>query len=231
MSSYWDVYGRLHHKPCVDGVPSSNNGWIYTAYADKLMTIDLNKNSLTECFSECIVKDDRDNRSFLIRSPGKDLPPISRDEILGMAALGLLKPIHLNGWNFSPYLLPKFNMLKLVTQLWELRPVYEHTLIENVKQENGLYSQTYGDRWVFKHRNYFWENYLDQLFRFAFSVPLSDRHFILQRWGKFNLIYWAIAKIDSVIGTPKNGIPWLKYNKSIEAMQAEFPVDHPLRGQ
>jgi len=109
MSAYWDSYGRLHHKLCINGVPSSNNGWVYTAYADKLLTIDLDRNGLIECFNKCIIKDARDNRSFLIRSPGKDLPPMSRDEILGMAALGLLKPTHLNGWNFSPYPLPRFN--------------------------------------------------------------------------------------------------------------------------
>jgi hypothetical protein len=224
MSTYWDSYGRLHHKHCNNGVPSSNNGWIYTAYADKLMTIDLDRNGLTECFNKCIIKDARDDRSFLIRSPNKDLPPMSRDEILGMAALGLLKPTHLNGWNFSPYPLPRFNPIKLAQQLWELRPERVNTWQDD--GEDGYYFE-----WRAKHRNYFWENYLDQLFLFAFSVPLSDRHFILQKWGKFNLVYWAIAKIDSMIGAPKNGIPWLKYGKGIEAMQEEFPVDHPLRGK
>ena len=218
MSTYWDSYGRLHHKNCVNGAPSSNNGWLYTAYADKLLTIDLDRNGLNECFNKCIIKDARDDRSFLIRSPGKDLPPMSRDEILGMAALGLLKPTHLNGWNFSPYPLPRFNPFKLAAQLWELRP-------------SVLSDGTGGYELQYKHRNYFWENYLDQMFRFAFSVPLSDRHFILQKWGKFNVVYWAIAKIDSMIGKPKNGIPWLKYGKDIEAMQSEFPADHPLRGK
>jgi hypothetical protein len=202
MNSYWDIYGRLHHKPCINGAPSSNNGWIYTAYADKLMTIDLDRNSLTECFNKCIIKDAINNRSFLIRSPNKDLPPISRDEILGMSALGFLKPEHLNGWNFSPYPLPKFNLFKTISQFIEL---------------------------IGKDRNYLWQKYMDHTFRFAFSVPLSDRHFILSKWGKFNLFYWAIAKLDSVIGSPKNGIPWLKYDKNIEAMQEEFPQDHPLR--
>ena len=212
MSTYWDSYGRLHHKNCVNGAPSSNNGWLYTAYADKLLTIDLDRNGLNECFNKCIIKDARDDRSFLIRSPGKDLPPMSRDEILGMAALGLLKPTHLNGWNFSPYPLPRFNPFKLIAQLWELRPERVNTWQDD--GEDGYYFE-----WRAKHRNYFWENYLDQMFRFAFSVPLSDRHFILQKWGKFNVVYWAIAKIDSMIGKPKNGIPWLKYGKDIEAMQ------------
>jgi hypothetical protein len=144
---------------------------------------------------------DSDRLYYLIRSPDKYSPPISRDEILGMAALGFLKPSHLNGWNFCPYKLPSFNPIKTITQFWELKG---------------------------KHRNYLWQNKLEHTYRFAFSVPLSDRHFILSTWGKFNIFYWAIAKLDSVIGKPTNGIPWLKYNKDIEAMKLEFPKDHPF---
>jgi len=203
--SYYDKYGRIHHKYCINGEPSSNNGWIYTAYAAKL-GLAVDKEKLSKCFNECLViglgKDGHTHH--LMRSPGKPLPPISRDEILGMAELGLLQPKHLDGWNFSPYPIPRFNPIKLAQQLWDLRPSLN------------------------RHRNYFWQNNLDQMYRFAFSVPLSDRHFILQQFGKFNLIYWAIAKIDSMIGKP-SGIGYLKYGKSLEGMQEEFPEDHPLR--
>ena len=139
----------------------------------------------------------------MIRSPSKENPPISRDEILGMAHFGFLKPHHLYGWNFSPYEIPKFSLVKLIKQLMELRG---------------------------KNRNYFWQNNLDQIYRFAFSVPLSDRHFILKKWGKFNLFYWAVAKIDSLLPV-KNGIGWLKYDKDIEKMREEFPLDHPLQNE
>lgn len=225
-NTYWDSYGRLHNKPCNNSMPSSNNGWIYTAYADKLMTIDLDRNGLTECFNKCLKNyygyaGGRDDRSFLIRSPGKDLPPISRDEILGMVALGLLKPTHLNGWNFSPYPIPNFSLLKLIKQLWQIRPSYEPVIQYDNSVKNEL---------VYKHRNYFWQNNLDQLYRFAFSVPLTDRNFVLQKWSKRSPIYWAIAKVDSMIGKP-SAIRYLKYGKSLAAMQAEFPADHPLRGQ
>lgn len=201
MMNYIDKYGRIHHKLCIDGEPSSNNGWIYTAYAEKL-GIELDLKTLQICFHSCLeVKNDR---LFINRSPTKSLPPMSRDEILGLAQLGLLKPMYLQGWNFSPKPIPKFNPIKLVQQLWELRPSLK------------------------RHRNYFWENNLDQLYRFAYSVPLTDRHFILQQWGKFNVIYWAIAKVDSLFGED-SGIRWLKYGKSLKAMQSEFPEDHPLR--
>jgi hypothetical protein len=168
------------------------------------------------------------------------LPPISRDEILGMAALGLLKPRHLNGWNFSPFPLPKFNLFTLLKQLWQLRPsLVKHPLFSPPKSVPyfklpRIFIKLSGYYYLsFKHRNYFWQNNLDQLYRFAFSVPLTDRHFLLSQWGRFtwynpmHLLYWTIAKIDSKLGK-SNGIRWLKYGKGVEEMTSEFPADHPI---
>lgn len=206
MSNYIDIYGRYHDKPVTDSNPvPSNNGWIYTAYADKLgLTVD--KEKLTKCFNECLVTELGENdehRHHLIRSPGKPLPPISRDEILGMAALGFLKPEHLDGWNFSPFPLPAFNLITLIKQLWEIKD---------------------------KDRNYFWKNGLSMVYHVAFSVPLTDRHFILSKWGKFSLFYFLVAKADSLLGSG-NGVGWLKYDKNREEMLKEFPEGHPFQGK
>lgn len=202
MNNYQDKYGRYHHKPCIDGEPSSNNAWLYTAYARKF-GLGINRTQLKNCYTLCNVYEFDKKLHYIIRSPRKPLPPMSRDEILGISYLGLLNKSVLVGWNFSPRPIPTFNPLKLIKQLREARG---------------------------KHRNYFWENNLDQIYRFAFSVPLTDRHFILKQWGKFNLFYWAVAKIDS-LSRKKSGIRWLKYGKSLEAMQSEFPEDHPLRSK
>lgn len=198
MKTYYDKYSRLHHKPCVNGEPSSNNGWLYTAYAQKL-GLPIDKQKLWNCYQACFVNGPVPH---VTRSPGKALPPMSRDEILGLVALGVPTRPKKVIWNFSPFAIPKFNLIKLVKQLIEVRG---------------------------KHRNYFWENNLDQLYRFAYSIPLTDRHFILQKFGRFNLFYYIIAKVDSFLPI-KSGIRWLKYGKSLEAMQSEFPEDHPLRG-
>jgi hypothetical protein len=211
--TYQDKHGRLHDKPCINGEPSSNNGWIYTAYLNKLKPVNLLKEQTTACFNRCLV-----NGKFLLRSPGKELPPMSRDEILGTAALKLLKPEHLQGWSFSPKPIPKFNISKLASQLWQLRP----TLSKQTTKDTIVLKKLY-----IRHRNYFWENNLDQLYRFSYSVPLTDRNFIQQTWGKFNPIYWAIAKVDSWIGKG-SGIKWLKYDKTLEGMRKEFPAGHPL---
>lgn len=204
---YIDKWGRYHDKPCLNREPSSNNGWIYTAYAAKV-GIQLDNIKLSVCMSKCRIPG---NPPHLIRSPDKSLPPMSRDEILGFAALGLLQPEDLQGWNFSPYSIPRFNLIKLAQQLWDLRPSLN------------------------RHRNYFWQNGLSQIYRFAFSVPLQDRAFLLECFGETRrlsyLFYKAIAFLDSKIGKPENGIPWLKYGgeERKKIMQAEFPEDHQLR--
>lgn len=212
--NYWDKHSRLHHKEVTEANPyPSGNGWIYTSYAEKA-GLPMNYEALEHAFIECSVP-------VLKRNPGSMNVPISRDEILGMASLGMLAPGHLKGWNFSPYPIPRFSPLKLAQQLWQLRPRYE--LAYNY--ENDLEKQ-----WVFKHRNYFWQNNLDQLYRFAFAVPLVDRAFILEKWGKENYFYSAIAYLDSKLGQA-SGIGFLKYGgkKNEEAMRTEFPEGHPLR--
>lgn len=218
MNNYVDVYGRYHDKPCLRDMPSSNNGWIYTAYANKLgLPVDMRK--VGRCFNLCRV-----DSSTLLRSPGKVTPPISRDEILGMVALGVFNPFkgaHL-GWNFSPYPIPKFSFIQLCKQLWELTP----SSVWDAEKDKYVT--------VYKHRNYFWENKLDQIYRFAFSVPVVDRHFMLKTWGKFqwsnpaHVFYFVAAKIDSFFGA--SGIRWLKYGgeKNKKAMALEFPADHPI---
>lgn len=203
--NYFDKWSRLHDKPCVDGEPSSNNGYIYSAYYHKVGgKLDLYK--LAVCFEGCL----RDG-AFHRHPPSVDsIVPPSREEILGATALGFLKPSHLKSWNFSPFPLPRFSLVKLVKQLWECKG---------------------------KHRNYFWQNNLSQVYHVAFSVPLQDRAFLLECWGETKSLryffYKAVAILDSKIGKPKNGIGWLKYGgeERKKIMQAEFPEGHPLRSE
>lgn len=229
VTNYFDKYGRLHHKPCIDGEPSSNNGWIYTAYAAKV-GVSVDKAAINDCYDRCVMTT-KEGKFYLYRNPEKVLPPISRDEILGMASLEELAEYHLNGWNFAPYLLPKFSLIKFVKQLYQLRPTLKPVVtgpIEpDVKGLFGLY---------IRHRNYIWKNKLDQLYRVAFSVPLTDRHFILKCWGNFqwynpaHLFYAAFAKVDQLVGK-EDGISFLKYGTSAKEMAKEFPADHPIRSR
>lgn len=219
MNNYFDKYGRLHDKPVTELNPiPCNNSWLYTAYYVK-MGGRVEKTSLWACYQLCF---ESEPVLHVTRSPGKKLPPMSRDEILGLISLEIPSVPRTNTWNFSPFPIPKFNLITLVKQLWQLRPEYK------LKPWDGDVTNPEKYGWEFKHRNYFWQNNLDQLYRFAFSVPYTDRHFILQKQGKFNLVYWAIAKVDSLIGKD-SGIRYLKYVKSEAAMKTEFPEDHPIR--
>jgi hypothetical protein len=228
--SYFDKFGRIHHKPCKDGEPSGNNGWLFSAYYKKAGG-SLSFIMLNECFRDC-VKQHPDGQLFLIRSPDKPLPPFSRDEAIGLAYLGLLRKEHLNGWNFSPYPVPRFSLKTLLKQLWEVSPHrVDHPLA--VPPKGIKEYKIVGIRFFSKHRNYFWHNNLDQLYRFAFSVPLVDRHFLLTHTNiSCNIVsrafYKLVSKLDS-LKKPKNGIAWLKYGKGKEEMLKEFPADHPLR--
>lgn len=204
--NFQDMWTRFHDKPTDGVLASSNNGYIYTAYKHKLSGIlvpDYIK--LSRCFELCVVKG-----KFVQRSPGKVAPPMSRDEILGAASLGLLKPKHLNGWNFSPYAIPKLNLFTLCKQLVPL-----------IKNR--------GDR------NYFWKNNLDQIYRFAFSVNIVDRAFVLKQWGELklykpsHLFYTVVAFLDKVKPGEKNGISWLKYGGNKSNMLKEFGADHPFQ--
>lgn len=227
MSNYFDKYGRLHHKPITisDPIPS-NNSWLYTAYFAKAGG-KVGMTALSYCFNRCRVYYEAKGEYIINRNPGKSSVPFSRDEYLGVVALGLLTGKLNNNWNFCPFKIPRFNPFKLIKQLWELRPSFiEVTTDERLSFMNHFKS---------KHRNYFWQNNLDQLYRFAFSVPLVDRHFILTKWDKFqwynpvHIFYKLVAKIDGKFGA--SGIRWLKYGgeENKLAMVREFPENHPIR--
>lgn len=208
MDNYIDQYGRYHDKPVTETNPiPSNNGWIYTAYAQKA-GLEIDDYKLRYCAELC-----DQGYGVLWRTPGKEMPPMSRDEVLGMIALGVMDIP--KDWSFSPFPIPKFSLVSLAKQLWQLRPQWEQT------------SELFYPQLKMKHRNYFWQNNLDQIYRFAFSVPLVDRHYILSKKNKFNIFYWAIAKADSLLGKD-SGIRYLKYDKGLKAMQSEFPETHPI---
>lgn len=230
--NYQDHWGRFHDKPVTEDEPlPSNNGYIYTAYYRKVAGISVpDYIKLEQCFQKCLI-----DGKFVLRSPGKITPYLSRDEVLGGVYLSLVKPHHLNGWNFYGYPLPKFSLVKLLKQLWELRPSCGSYYFDQPLYIR-LFDYLTGPTIIWKHRNYFWQNNLDQIYRFAFSVPVQDRHFILKCWHKFqwynpvHLLYAAIAKVDSLL-PKKSGIKWLKYGgeENLKAMVKEFPVNHPIR--
>jgi hypothetical protein len=197
MNNYIDEFGRIHDKP----YPKfSNNGWLYSAVALKA---GFNLNIEYDAIQDCIKNLER--HPYVINS----LPPISRDEILGLSHLNRNKLFNrLDGWSFCPYQKPKFNLIKFIKEAWEC----------------------YG-----QHRNYFWANGKTQIYYVAFLVPLQDRYFMLKNAGKYNFLfhflYHLIHKIDQLLPSKNRSerlIKYLKGNNDIDAVVNYFGADHPL---
>lgn len=226
MNIYTDKWSRYHDKP-TDGVnPSSNNGWIYTAYFYKVNDIYPNLQ-----YTPDLIQAGEECAEYRTRHPGLveyTKSPISRDEVLALEYLGF--SLNMQNWMFNPKdrPIPKLSIPKLIKQALALIvviPYYKRILGVDVKL------------WHFElaHRNFFWKNNLDQLYRFAFSVPIQDRYSILKGSGRFkfyrpnHLLYAGISMIDR-LGKP-SGMRYLKYggDKNMRAMVQEFPADHPIR--
>tara|TARA_R110000851_G_scaffold263127_1_gene415628 strand:- start:782 stop:1465 length:684 start_codon:yes stop_codon:yes gene_type:complete len=162
MNKYQDKYTRWHDKPCVNSEPSSNNGWIYTAYSKYLAPETRNFETTLGCFNECV-------RSYsplrIDRSPGQLTPPLSKDEVIGMASLGLLtrSDLDFNHWNFCN--LPNFKPEKLT-----LKSAYRAAkILYKIRKE---------------HRNYMWQNSLTEAYPLAFYLPPEDQYYVIKYYGK-----------------------------------------------
>lgn len=223
MNNYTDIRGRLHDKPVISTNQfPSNNANLYSAYGRKIgVKLNLDNDTLLICAL------DRTRH----RMSDKIGPPMSRDEILGLSYLGRTdERIMENGWKFNPKdrPIPKFSLSKLLEQSKQLLTInhyYKRILGVEVKLFNVELA----------HRNTFWEKSLDQIYRFAFSMPMQDRYSVLKWSGRFkfyrpdHLLYLGISMIDRL--GKANGIRYLKYGgaKNMRAMITEFPADHPIR--
>jgi hypothetical protein len=197
MNNYIDPFGRIHDKP---EPKYSNNGWLYTAVAIRSRYI------MDESFDAV-----RDCIRNLERHPYAtgSLPPISRDEILGLSYLAPLTLLNrLDGWSFCPYQKPKFNLIKFLKEAWEC----------------------FG-----QHRNYFWVNGKTHIYHVAFLVPLQDRYFLLKNAERYHFVchfmYHLIHLIDQLIPAKNRSerlIKYLKGKNDIDAVSNYFGNEHPL---
>lgn len=136
----------------------------------------------------------------------KNEPPIGRDEILGLVTLGFYNQLDMVNWYYGPYPIPKFNLITFTKQA--IKAIMNY-----------------------KDRNYFWQNKLDQIYRFTFSVPLSDRHYILSTLGKYNVFYHIIHILDGWLLPEKRSPRMVRHYKHLddyESILNYFPEDHPL---
>jgi len=187
---YQDRFTRWHHKPVFDGEPSSNNGWIYTAYAYHL-GFGLHMDELFKCFYDS----KRGEWPKVDRSPGKMFPPLSREEVLGLYICGMIdftmiKKSHWQFCNligFTPKPLWQTNIFKALKAAWKIRKA---------------------------HRNALWEE--EDLYHLGFRLPPQDTWFVLKvaekHVGILHTLYFYISSLLTIYGDSNSGklILWVK---------------------
>lgn len=156
---------------------------------------------------------------FIInRIPYKHTPPISRDEIIGMTSLGF-DPLN-SGWSmYNEQDNPSY--LTAISGLWKIRS---------------------------KHRNYFWENEMVEVYPIAMKLWWHDRHYINKMQNKSsNLFYWfmfqvyALATILQKNISAKNVLTlqledlhskfWIRFINKKENYSIYFGKDHPFNSK
>lgn len=165
----------MHDKPInKDLEPSSNNGWIYTAYADLIGEYFIDPYKRDKLLHDC-TQGKGENK----RLPGLETPPISRDEIIGMYSLYLFTntaeefaQVIKNNWYLSTEAKQKaeqhgFNL--------------EHLIRLLTNRED---------------RNYHWERKLYGVWWLTMRLWWHDRHYIQDLLGKpTNPFYWLCFQV------------------------------------
>lgn len=156
-------YGLYHDKPVKNNEPSSNNGWIYTAYANELGIMPINVDQLTRLKRTFQACDEKPGNGILInRLPGKIKPPLSRDEVIGLYSLGMLEYSTLKRNHFVFY--------------GKGEPMNKKTFKKILKGLAQLYVIT-----MLKgksHRNDFWKYKIKNMYQLAFRLTPADSYWL-----------------------------------------------------
>lgn len=207
---FQDKYSRWHDKPCIDGEPKSNNGWIYSAYAD-IVGLPVNRVKLYECFNNS--RTDYPRMLPVNRSPGKGLPPMSRDEILGMDYFNMLWTTELEAgyhWQFCdlPGFEPKrWYQINYLGALWYLLKMAFAQLVMKLwwNDDNDHEAPEWFKKW--SHRNALWD--AKALWPIGFRLMPQDTWYMLKRAGFDSKISWIHDKYA-----------WYTMNKTIKGGDA-----------
>jgi len=151
--------GLYHDKPCEDGKPSSNNGWVYSAIA-RTVGLFVDVKELDHVFAKCILKLEK-NFILITRLPGKQEPPLSFDEIFGLYILGFVdyKTLADNHFVFHG----------------QGKEVSKETILEFLKGLFRLLGVI-----IFRgknHRNFFWQYEIVEMYNFAFRCTPAAIYF------------------------------------------------------
>lgn len=211
MNNFWDDWGLLHHKPTRD----SNNGWIYTAYFifKKLKPPPFD---ILETFKFCTPRPGENYRRV-----DKQGPPISHDEITGMYAIfGEIAE----------------RRCRVIQNDWFLDIESKKRYEDSTKFFSHLFKLAVN----WKNRNYHWENKLYGVWNITRTYPLTQRHYLLKKFGGFNLLYFLLFYLNALFTTLSSNksaknLLWLMLKDIKSPIRTKFYPDyfdypdHPLR--
>lgn len=201
MSKYKCKYGLYHDKPVVNNEPSSNNGWIYTAYS-KYLGGNIDRVRIQTTYQFCT----RSYTPLLVdRLPNKATPPFSKDEVIGCVSLGLLhnKELENSHYNFCNINRDFDRKLTFRSFIKAAKALYK------IKDE---------------HRNYVWENEIVDAYPLAFKLAPWDIYYCKRMAGEKPSILESTLFYLNAYQTIRSG------NKSVRMLlwlQLE-DMKHPL---
>lgn len=198
--NYQDRFTRFHDKPTDGQNPSSNNGFIYTAYGNHILPEKIEISFIVDCVNRCTY----DLSKFQInRNPNDKTPPLSRDEVMGILSLckemaygkTLYRMLKDNYWNFCN--LPEYEKKPLNLN----RILTAADTLYDIKDE---------------HRNTVWKESIIEAYPLAFRLPPSDIYYLKRLYGDKPNILERLAfyaeTLQSVYKGDRSGrlISWLK---------------------
>lgn len=216
--SYQDEWTRFHDKPTNGKDPSSNNGFMYTAEGIHLAPDDVDMEKVFQCYLKC-------RRSLfpvkIDRNPGQLTPPLSKDETIALASLGLLTRFELEKsyWNFCN--LPEYEQkpLTIKTFIKAVKALY------NVNKEVKRLKLTGS-----KKRNYVWEKQIVDAYPLAFRLPPEDVFYIKKLYNDktniFELVYFFLAACVTIIKDDRSSTMylWLQLKNIYPKLADKLPL-------
>jgi hypothetical protein len=177
MKTYKCKYGLYHDKPVSDGEPSSDNGWIYTAYAKSLGLQVPSWEELSVLMKGCMEERNPDfwiERLPVNRRKDELDPPVSHDELIGMISLSVLPPLLLKnkGWTTTTVSSEDYTWLEQLEALWLLRG---------------------------QHRTFIHKEEIREAYPIAFKLGAHIRYYAKKLHGKKTTMFEALAFHVSIV--------------------------------
>lgn len=203
QDNYKCKYGLYHDKPVHNKEPSSNNGFIYTAYAKHLLPNTIDYETVSNTFNACRKSN---NPLKITRLPGMEFPVMSKDEVIGAVSLGLLHDEELQNSHY--------NFCSL--DAYQPKPLSFGRVLKALRALYGIRKE---------HRNYIWQNEVVDGYALAFRLMPWDTYYTKKMAGKSTSVLEKVSFyldfLFTVFGDNKSTkmMLWLKLED----------LKHPLR--